>query len=170
MKTAVVFIFIILVIVTLFGVYFYTRGEAAFKFEKTIHTLEPHDKVWSALEGALRDSQGSSVWPNDYSVIKSDGLRDGAELEITYFMPFATKTFTYVVSDYIEGETFSYNISSSDTFKGGETVSLREWDGGTEIVWKGSYRYKGFSLTAMYFRLYFNQGFFGQLEENIRGL
>ena len=170
MKFAIVFIFIILVIIGLFLVYFYTRGETSFQFEKTIHTLVPENEVWDATKEAFKDSENSTVWPNDYSVVKSDGLQDGAEIAMTYKMPFVSKTYHYTVSNYEEGKTFTYASTDDHPLWGEVTITLEPWDGGTKLTWEGSYKYDGFSFTALYFRMFFQQGFLNQLEENIRAL
>lgn len=160
MKIILTILFIVAVV---YLGYIFLRLEREIVFTESIVTGADKQVVWNYLEAAFLDSSRISSWPNELNEIYTEELELNADLVVTYKSPFSTNQYSYKVTEYVEGEIFTYQSRLGHPLKGGATLTLKDKDPGTELIWAGKYDYIGFSSAALYFKYYFKKRFFERL-------
>lgn len=163
---------IIVIIFFIFGLIMIklSTGKKYIRFHREIKTNLQPDTLWHYIEMAFVNSTESPLWPNNLEEIHSDGLKKNATITVTYKTPFTNSRFTYSIPTYEQGNNFSYQANPDHPLEGGGKVELIPIENGTLLRWSGEYTYEGFSVAALFIKLYFEKRFFRQLEANIRKL
>ncbi len=139
-------------------------------YTKEIHTTFSSDQLWDNLKKAFNNSRDSHMWPNELELLYSEnGLALGSEVTATYKTTSTPKTYNYIITDYTEGQSFSYKASEDHPYEGGGTVEVTSNDS-TTLRWTISYYQNSFSLSALYMRYIFYRKFFKALEQRVKDL
>jgi hypothetical protein len=142
--------------------------ERVTRFSHEIATTLPPYTLWAHLEGAFADSTRSPLWPHHLEEVHSDGLRQGASIQVTYRTPLGETTYTYEVTEYIHGRTMTYTSLAPHPLRGGGTVEVTPTGAGSLMRWSVQYQHPAISMAALYMQVYFRPRFFGALEDNLR--
>lgn len=139
-------------------------------YTKEIHTTFSPEQLWENLEKAFNNSRDSHMWPNELELLYSEkGLEEGAEVTATYKTTSTPKTYNYIITNYKEGQSFSYETAQDHPYQGGGTIEVTSNDY-TTLRWSISYYQNSFSLNALYMRYIFYRKFFKAIEQRVKDL
>ncbi len=140
-------------------------------YKKEIYTTFPPEQLWENLKKIFKNSRDSHMWPNELELLYSDeGLQVDAEVTATFKTTSTPQTYSYVISDYQEGRSFSYQATNEHPYDGGGTVELATEDGNTVLRWTIDYTYRTSRLHAFYMKYMFFRKFFNALEQRVKDL
>jgi hypothetical protein len=138
-------------------------------FSHDLPTRLAPQQVWAELEKAFQDSGTSVLWPTELCRVHGTrGIVEGAQVRVGYrFLGFESP-MPYTLSEVKPGERFRYEAADGHPFVGGARVWIEPTPLGCTLHWYGRYTYTGFSPASVFFRLYFERAFFGNLRRNLR--
>ncbi len=138
------------------------------EFEEKIETCLTQDVLWLEFEKAMVSSEDSWLWPESSSTVKGEGLFNEARIEVTYKSFWASPTYSYLLSEVVAGESFTYTaIEGEHPFRGGATVRVGPVASGSFLHWKGLYLTESSDWMERQFFSRYSKRFFQNLQNNI---
>lgn len=140
-------------------------------FDRTIATSLPAQALWRLIRGAFEDPGQSPIWPVELDEVHPVELRKGAKITAAYKIGPLKAEPSYHITEFHEGQSFSYASDRSHPLAGGATVAVQPDGAGSALRWHGAYRPRLHPLAPgaiLFVRLYFVRTFFSRLESNLR--
>ncbi len=137
------------------------------RFDETMPTTLPPEKVWAEFMRALTNSKEAVLWPNEVSSIRTlqSPLSVGTTLAVSIHQNGAT--MHYRVLRFEPPHLVEYASLKGHSLAGGATVSVESSSGKTALHWKGEYRG---SEAGLDFLTRYNTAFFSSLAAQLKKL
>lgn len=138
------------------------------EFGERMPTCHSRETLWLQLEISARDSEQTWLWPNDRSIMKGEGLFEGAKASVTYKHFLGNFEYGYRLNNVKPFNQFAYVAAEDHAFRGGAVVSLEEEsDGSVSLIWQGLYRIPRSNFVGRQFFQNFSVQFFRDLKRNL---
>jgi hypothetical protein len=125
----------------------------------------PVEKAWGALEAIVKDSLSCPFWPNEFEVLRSEGLSPGNKLMIEGYGPFGiTKKNYYLITEVVPSEKLVIKGVNATERHAESIIRLVPESGGkTKVSWSGKSYLDFFSPANLFYHVYFKRRFFAAL-------
>ena len=162
---------LLLFILVGFSLFLLIKTQQKITYKKEIYTTFDQEQLWENLKKIFKNSRDSHMWPNELELLYSEnGLALDAEFTVTYKTTSTPQTYTYVITDYREGDSFSYKAIEEHPYDGGGTVEVVFNNGKTVLRWTIIYTHRTSRLNAFYMKYVFFRKFFNALEQRVKDL
>ena len=139
------------------------------QFGEEIETCHSREVLWEQLSQSAMNSERTWLWPNRRSVMRGEGLFNGAQAIVTYKSFWSNFSYGYEIANVVPGYQFEYIAGSDHAFVGGATVRIIEDENEqTSLSWKGTYWIPRSNSSGRRFFQSFSENFFRDLRINLQ--
>lgn len=138
------------------------------EFKENFVTCHSRAVLWEQLQISTINSEYSWLWPNRHSVMKGEGLFNGAWAQVQYKLLWGGFEYGYRIVNVIPGTQFEYVSDDAHAFRGGAMVSLGKGPSGeTTLSWSGRYLIPKSNLAGRAYFHFFSRIFFRDLRKSL---